>query len=94
MLLLVSMNIADRSVPDAEVWGFVNESEPLPSGTPTIANSIILNTELSYLFNPKTNMNIVVGYRLKRSGANEIFGETDYLYVAFRTTLFNEYVDF
>lgn len=94
MLLLVSMNIADRSVPDAEVWGFVNESEPLPSGTPTIANSMILNTELSYLFNPKTNMNIVVGYRLKRSGADEIFGETDYLYLAFRTTLFNEYVDF
>lgn len=94
MLLLVAMNFADRRVADAQVWGFVNESEPLPSNTPSMANSFILNSELAYLFNPKTNMNIALGYRMKRSGANEIFGETDYLYLAFRTTLFNQYVDF
>ncbi len=91
---LISLNYADRNIVDAQRWGFIDADETLPLNESYNANSIILNTELAYRFNPKTNMEVAGGYQLKRSGLNTIFGKTDYLYIAFRTTLFNQYLDF
>ncbi len=91
---LISLNYADRNIVDAQRWGFIDEDVSIAINENYYANSIILNTELSYRFNPKTNMEVACGYQLKRSGSDNIFGKTDYLYIAFRTSLFNQYLDF
>jgi hypothetical protein len=91
---LLALNIAQRNINDGQTWGFIDRDIQLPSVKSPYTNTLNINAEISYLFNPKTNMNLAVGYRLKRSGMNDIFGKTDYLYLAFRTTLFNQYLDF
>lgn len=91
---LVSLNYANRDIEDGKEWGFIDHDMELPNVHTSYTNSVIMNTEISYLFNPKINMNLALGYRLKRSGMESIFGKTDYLYLAFRTTLFNQYLDF
>lgn len=90
---LLALNYAERDIKEATIWGFIDENILDPSIS-IYANSTILESEVSYLFNPKTTMNIALGYRMKRSGENSIFGKSDYLYLAFRTTLFNQYLDF
>lgn len=92
---LLSLNIASRDFHDAETWGFINPNTNLPSeDAKGHIQSTVVSAELSYLFNPKTNLNIALGYRMKRSGEYSVFGESDYLYIAFRTSLFNQYLDF
>lgn len=92
---LLSLNLASRYFHDAETWGFVNPNTNLPSeDAKGYVPSTVISSELSYLFNPKTNLNIALGYRMKRSGEYSAFGESDYLYIAFRTSLFNQYLDF
>jgi hypothetical protein len=92
---LLSLNLASRDFHDAETWGFVNPNTNLPSEDAMgYVPSTVISSELSYLFNPKTNLNIALGYRMKRSGEYSVFGESDYLYIAFRTSLFNQYLDF
>ena len=88
------MNYAERNVMDGQFWGFIDSTLQLDENADLMASSLLINTELSYLFNAKTNMELAVGYRVKRSGMDSIFGKTDYLYLAFRTLLFNQYVDF
>lgn len=89
-----AFSLAERGIQDAQLWGFLDDDIILPpadSGSPL---SYSMNTEVYYLLNPKTNMNIALGYTLRRSDYNNIFGKTDYLYLSFRTSLFNEYRDF
>ena len=91
---LLSMNYAERNVMDGQFWGFIDSALQLDENADQMASSLLINAELAYLFNAKTNMELAVGYRAKRSGMDSIFGKTDYLYLAFRTLLFNQYVDF
>ena len=91
---LLSLNYAERNVLDGQFWGFIDQNVQIAENEDLMASSLLINTELSYLFNSKTNMELALGYRVKRSGMDSIFGKTDYLYLAFRTSLFNQYVDF
>lgn len=92
--ILSSINLAGRNMQDAQVWGFVDLDENALDNITDPVRSINFNTELYYMMNPKTNMNIAIGYRFRRSEMNNIFGKTDYLYLSFRTSIFNEYQDF
>lgn len=89
---LASLNFANRKYIDASFWGFL-DLEDYPNAEEDF-NSKILNTELFYMLNPKTNMNIAIGYQLRRVDLIGIEEKTDYLYFSFRTSLFNEYRDF
>ena len=91
---LLSLNYAERNVLDGQFWGFIDQDVQIAENEDLMASSLLINAELSYLFNSKTNMELALGYRVKRSGMDSIFGKTDYLYLAFRTSLFNQYVDF
>ncbi|MDP4273443.1 MAG: hypothetical protein Q8907_04105 [Bacteroidota bacterium] len=53
-----------------------------------------INLELSYLMNPKTNMNLCIGYRRRDLSSKFSSSLTNYVYVAFRTSLINKYYDF
>ena len=87
---------SDRKLLDAVYWGFLNDTDlddlnDLSAPSTTAQN---LNFEFQYLFNQKTNMNIALGYTGRTSGMNNIFGKTNYFYIAFRTSLRNVYTDF
>jgi len=87
---------SSRNLHDAVYWGFLNNSDLdiLTDLSAPSANAQHLNFEFQYLFNQKTNMNIALGYTGRKSGMNNIFGETNYFYIAFRTSLRNVYTDF
>lgn len=89
---------ADRRLADAGYWGFLDATDTDPEfgdafGDQTVSSQQI-NFEFQYLFNQKTNMNIALGYTGRTSGMNNIFGKTNYFYIAFRTSLRNVYTDF
>ncbi len=89
-----AFNFAERVVSDAQLWGFIDTELTLAPNPDFPPLSYILNTEVYFLLNPKTNMNIGLGYTMRRSDYDNIFGKTDYLYLTFRTSLYNEYRDF
>ncbi len=87
---------SNRELLDAVYWGFLynTDLDDLTDLSASIATAQSLNFEFQYLFNQKTNMNIAVGYTGRTSGMNNIFGKTNYFYIAFRTSLRNVYTDF
>jgi hypothetical protein len=82
-----SINFARQNYNDVSSWTYIFQEKSDPS--PIYLKRSILNIELFYMVNPKTNMNIALGYQYRI--AND---KTNYLYLTFRTTLFNEYRDF
>ena len=95
-LLKLKYNYSNRKLIDAVYWGFLNNSDldnlnDLSAPDVTARN---LNFEFQYLFNQKANMNIALGYTGRTSGMDNIFGKTNYFYIAFRTSLRNVYTDF
>jgi hypothetical protein len=95
-LFKLKYSYAKRKLSDAAYWGFIDKKSADPNfgygDEFSTLNSI--NFEFQYLFNQKTNMNIAVGYTGRDNGENNIFGKTNYFYLAFRTSLRNVYVDF
>jgi uncharacterized protein YukJ len=87
---------SNRELLDAVYWGFLynTDLDDLTDLSASNATAQSLNFEFQYLFNQKTNMNIAVGYTGRTSGMNNIFGKTNYFYIAFRTSLRNVYTDF
>jgi hypothetical protein len=70
---------------------------PLPSVRDTLAAAPLelftMDANLSYLFNPKTNLRATLGVmRRDLPGAEDNFQST-YVYLALRTDLFNRYYD-
>jgi hypothetical protein len=95
-LLKLKYNYSNRKLLDAVYWGFLNNTDldnlnDLSAPDVTAQN---LNFEFQYLFNQKANMNIALGYTGRTSGMDNIFGKTNYFYIAFRTSLRNVYTDF
>lgn len=95
-LFILKYTYAKRRLSDAIYWGFINDSDLAPLEDPNSSStySSAANFEFQYLFNQKTNMNIALGYTGRVSGMNNVFGETNYFYIAFRTSLRNVYTDF
>jgi hypothetical protein len=52
------------------------------------------NVELSYLMNPKTNMNIVIGFTKRKVLTENSNNLQSFYYIGFRTSLSNSYFDF
>lgn len=95
-LFILKYTYTTRRLSDAIYWGFINDSDVDPMLDPKSLDTYSHNAnfEFQYLFNQKTNMNIALGYTGRLSGMNNIFGETNYFYIAFRTSLRNVYTDF
>ena len=55
---------------------------------------LIADLRLCYLMNPKTNMNLILGYTYRKEASDLINTNTSYLYFGFRTSLTNFYYDF
>lgn len=93
---ILKYTYSKRAFRDAVYWGFLDISEPdyLPGLSDRRVAAQSLNFEFQYLFNQKTNMNIALGYTGRSSGESNIFGKTNYFYIAFRTSLRNVYTDF
>ncbi|NVO03502.1 MAG: hypothetical protein HXX09_12460 [Bacteroidetes bacterium] len=70
------------------------------NGTPVIllegisTKLIIADLRLSYLMNPKTNMNLILGYTYRKETSDLTNTNTSYVYFGFRTSLTNFYYDF
>jgi len=54
---------------------------------------IVQDFQFGYLFNPRYNLNLALGYR-RRSGQIEDFGPESWIYVVLRTSIHNQYFDF
>src|SRR5690606_6654677 len=60
-------------------------------------NINILNARISYVLNPAYNLNLCVGIMHRRQNFNTfktLNSETNYLYIGFRTSIYNLYYDF
>jgi len=70
---------------------------PQGSLTPYRSYVSIINAKIGYLINPSYNLNICIGvlYRTQKiSIFNTLNNETNYIYLGFRTSLYNLYYDF
>ena len=95
-LFLLKYTFANRVLQDAALWGFLDITTVDPGFELLEYSSVIhsVNFEFQYLLNQKTNMNVALGYTGRTSGESNIFGKTNYFYIAFRTSLRNVYTDF
>lgn len=59
-----------------------------------ITSLSIIQTHLGYLINPKNNMSIVLGVKIRKDESVVIPEKTNYIYVGFSTNLRNLYDDF
>jgi hypothetical protein len=70
------------------------------NGTPVmllegvLTKLIIADLRLCYLMNPKTNMNLILGYTYRKETSDLTNTSTSYVYFGFRTSLTNLYYDF
>lgn len=56
-------------------------------------NVMFQDIQFGYLFNPRYNLNLAVGYR-RRSGEIDAFGPDEWFYLVLRTSINNLYFDF
>ena len=93
--IMARYTYANRNLQDAVYWGFLDETDiDNPGLAQTKTWSQVFTAELQYLFNPKNGMNIALGYTGRKSGLNNVFDQTNYIYLSFRTSLRNIYLDF
>ncbi|HEX2936815.1 MAG TPA: hypothetical protein VHO72_15775 [Bacteroidales bacterium] len=76
----------------------ITDTKPYTQATlPYYPNNKKLNyykAEISYIFNPKTLLNISVGYNYRNEQHATEAGTKHYVYLSFGTRLFNKYYDF
>jgi len=95
-IFVLKYTYSNRNINDALYWGFIDDSiaDPFFGGDKTKSDLHSINFETQYLINQKTNMNLAVGYTGRVGDESNIFGKTNYFYIAFRTSLRNVYNDF
>ena len=69
----------------------------IPANTDKLYNNQYVNASVNYLVNPAYNLNVVLGYTHRNqnfSTFKSLSNETNYIYLALRTSLYNLYYDF
>lgn len=69
----------------------------VPANTDNLYNNQYVNASVNYLINPAYNLNVVLGYTHRNqnfSTFKSLSNETNYIYLALRTSLYNLYYDF
>ena len=65
------------------------------SGNNSIVREItILQSHLGFLINPKNNMSLIAGVKMRKDETYTIPENTNYIFFGFRTSLRNLYDDF
>lgn len=69
----------------------------IPSGSEPLYNNQMVNAKITYLVNPAYNFNLVLGYTHRNqnfSTFKSLNNQTNYIYFALRTSIYNLYHDF
>jgi hypothetical protein len=69
----------------------------VPRGGEKLYDNRIINASLGYLINPSYNLNLSLGYTHRNqnfSNFKNLSSETNYIYLALRTSIYNFYYDF
>lgn len=74
--------------------GNVLKSGPVGEYAALVATNNMFDVQAGWLMNPKTNVNVSIGWIHRDFDIALIDQNTDWLYLAFRTSLFNKYYDF
>ncbi|MGZ4097494.1 MAG: hypothetical protein ACXVNM_01360, partial [Bacteroidia bacterium] len=71
--------------------------QTLPLNGDNLYNNQLMNLKFGYLVNPSYNLNIALGYTYRNqnfSNFNNLSNQTNYIYLALKTSFYNLYYDF
>jgi len=74
--------------------GNVLTSNPDDEYQPLLARNSMFDIQAGWLMNPKTNANVSIGWIHRDFDISALEQNTDWVYLTFRTSLFNKYYDF
>lgn len=92
------VNLIDTHIDGADSLNYGGDPfKPLPDvepeGAPTLRSTTFIDLSASWLWNQMTNLRLTVGYRMRDIAPAPDQLNSGYLYIAFRTALFNTYLD-